>query len=142
MRFRRLASVGAAVLLAACTSDGGPTESTSVLTAEVQRAVTAAIQDEFHAEETYLRVLMDVGQVLPVLQRGLCRTATLGVARGSPPEARAARTSKCVERRQCPALYVRRGSLPGRRRGLSSRTLRCTMSCSRSTCRQTCGRYS
>ena len=51
------------MLLAACTSDRGPTGSTSVLTATARGH--HRIQDEYHAEETYLRVLMDVGQVLP-----------------------------------------------------------------------------
>ncbi len=54
-----------AALLSACSDDEGPTSTTVALTPTVQTAVLSALQDEYHAEETYLRVLADLGDVLP-----------------------------------------------------------------------------
>jgi hypothetical protein len=52
---------------AACTESGtnltGPTS--AALSPSVAAAVDTAIQDEFHAEQIYLRVLADYGNVLP-----------------------------------------------------------------------------
>lgn len=52
-------------LLSACSDDDGPTSTSAALTPAVQAAVVSAIQDEYHAEETYLRVMVDHGDVLP-----------------------------------------------------------------------------
>jgi len=53
-------------VVAACT-DSTPIlpPATTALTAAVAAAVDTAIQDEFHAEQIYLRVLADHGNVIP-----------------------------------------------------------------------------
>lgn len=52
---------------AACTDDTTTilAPAASALTPSVAAAVDTAIQDEFHAEQTYLRVLADHGNILP-----------------------------------------------------------------------------
>jgi hypothetical protein len=50
----------------ACGSDEGPTNAV-VTDRELAVVMTAAIQDEYHAEEVYLKVLNDFGDVLPFL---------------------------------------------------------------------------
>lgn len=54
-------------LAAACTDDTTTilAPAASALTPSVAAAVDTAIQDEFHAEQTYLRVIADHGNVLP-----------------------------------------------------------------------------
>jgi hypothetical protein len=65
MRVLGMGVLLAATMMAACSSDDGPTGTTTALTPAIQAAVVDAIQDEYHAEETYLRVLADFGEVLP-----------------------------------------------------------------------------
>ena len=77
-------------VVTACSSDDGPTTTTVAVTTEVQAAMTAAIQDEYHAEETYLRVLADFGNTLPFYnvvyaeQRHSASLAALFERRGLP----------------------------------------------------------
>lgn len=53
-------------VLAACGSDTGVFEpSDAALTPDVAAAVRTALQDEYHAEQTYRRVMADFGTVLP-----------------------------------------------------------------------------
>lgn len=62
----RLALATALVMSAACANDTSVTAPAySALAPEVAAAVDAALQDEYRAEQIYLRVLLDHGNVLP-----------------------------------------------------------------------------
>jgi len=74
-----------------------PTVSIGSTTADagIEGILTAAIQDEYHAEATYQRVMSEHGSVLPFVnvvqaeQRHAASIAELFVARGLTPPARA-----------------------------------------------------
>lgn len=66
MIIRRLILALILPLATACSSASGVLEPGIVtLRPEVAAAVTTALQDEYHAEQTYRRVLVDFGTVLP-----------------------------------------------------------------------------
>lgn len=51
---------------AAPTDNATPTgDSTGILSAEVQTAITRALQDEYRARETYLKVIQSFGEIQP-----------------------------------------------------------------------------
>ncbi len=65
MRHNILTTLATAMTFAACGSSDTLTAPSNALAPDVQLAVATAIQDEYHAEETYLRVLADIGDVMP-----------------------------------------------------------------------------
>lgn len=66
MFIRRLALALILPVATACSSDTSVLDSsTESLRPEVTAAIRAALQDEYHAEQTYRRVMLDFGTVLP-----------------------------------------------------------------------------
>ncbi len=66
MFIRRLALAVILPVASACSSDTGVLDpAAETLRPAVAAAVTAALQDEYHAEQTYRRVMVDFGTVLP-----------------------------------------------------------------------------